>query len=301
MRHSVRMSAAAVSIDQHVIPVANADGSQVELVLTIPADARQALYWIPALGVPMRHYQPLAEALASHGIAVARHEWRGVGSSSVRAARDADWGYAQLLQTDLPASWEAAAAALPDLDWSIGGHSLGAQFSVMFAALNQGAFSNMVLVAGGTPWWTNFTAVRAALFRVMLACVPATGAIAGYFPGRRLGFAGNEARSVMNNWAASARSGHYSIPAHIESHMAMLNLPVLAMWLSEDFYVPRAAVDHLLGKMPNASTEVVVLDAQAVAAPNGKADHFSWMQSPQRIAQRIARWTAAQQQAAALP
>ena len=80
------------------------------------------------------------------------------------------------------------------------------------------------------------------------------------------------------------------------------NLPVLALWLSEDFYVPRAAVDHLLAKMPNAAAEAVVLDAEAVAAPNGKADHFSWMQSPQRIALRIAQWTAAQQhQAAALP
>lgn len=289
---------AAVSIDQHVMPLASADGSQVELVLTTPADAHHALFWLPALGVPMRHYQQLADALAVHGIALARHEWRGVGSSSVRAARGVDWGYAQLLQTDLPASWAAATAALPGLDWSIGGHSLGAQFSVMFAALNPGAFGSMVLVAGGTPWWRNFSAGRAALFRAMLACIPATGAIAGYFPGRRLGFGGNEARSVMNDWAASARGGHYGIPAQIESHIAVLNLPVLAMWLTEDFYVPRAAVDDLLGKMPNAPADIDVLDPATL--PDGKADHFSWMQSPQYIAQRIAHWITAQQQAAAL-
>lgn len=281
---------------QRVVPLANADGSQAELVLTIPANVRHGLFWIPALGVPMRHYQPLAEALAAHGIAVARHEWRGVGSSNMRAARDVDWGYAQLLHTDLPASWDAAVTALPTLDWSIGGHSLGAQFSVMFAALNPGAFASMVLVAGGTPWWRSFSGVRALLFRAILACMPAFGAVAGYFPGRRLGFGGNEARSVMNDWVVSARSGRYSIPPEIESHMATLSMPILAMWLAEDFYIPRAAVDDLLGKMPNASIEVDVLDAAAMM--DGKADHFSWMASPQRMAQRIAQWTANQQQSA---
>lgn len=274
---------------QHVLPLVNADGSQAELVLTVPEDVRHGLFWIPALGVPMRHYQALADALAAHGIATARHEWRGCGSSNMRARRGIDWGYAQLLQMDLPASWDAARSALPTLGWSIGGHSLGAQFATMFAALNPAAFSSLVLVAGGTPWWRNFSGWRAASFRVLLAFLPLTGALVGHFPGRRVGFGGNEARSVMNDWAASARSGHYSIPPEIESHMATLAVPLLAMWLADDLYVPRAAHDDLLGKLPNAVVTTDVLDADAMMGAG--ADHFSWMKSPQHIARRIAQWT----------
>ena len=77
----------------------------------MPVIARRSLLWLPALGVAARHYLPLAQALARRDTAVFLHEWRGHGSSSLRAGRGCDWGYRELLQLDLAAS--EAAVAIP--------------------------------------------------------------------------------------------------------------------------------------------------------------------------------------------
>ena len=91
------------------LPLSSADGHDAVLVARIPQRPRAAVLWLPALGVAARHYLPLAEALAQRGVATFLHEWRGHGSSSLRAGRGTDWGYRELLALDLAAS-EAAMA-----------------------------------------------------------------------------------------------------------------------------------------------------------------------------------------------
>ena len=81
-----------------------ADGHRWTLLARAPQRPRARLLWLPALGVAARHYLPLAEALAARGVDTRLHEWRGNGSSSLRASRTQDWGYRELLALDLPAS-----------------------------------------------------------------------------------------------------------------------------------------------------------------------------------------------------
>ena len=80
------------------------DRHRFSLLLRAPETPRATLLWLPALGVAAKHYLPFAEALAGHGVAVFVHEWRGHGSSSLRAGHGSDWGYRELLEHDLPAS-----------------------------------------------------------------------------------------------------------------------------------------------------------------------------------------------------
>jgi predicted alpha/beta hydrolase len=104
--HSIESIPAAA--EPLVIPVTAADGARYELLAVLPAGAWQRLlYWIPAMGIPARHYLPLAQALATRGIVVVLHEWRGIGSSDRRAGRGCNWGYRELLQDDLPAGMAA--------------------------------------------------------------------------------------------------------------------------------------------------------------------------------------------------
>ena len=111
------------------IALEGADGHRWTLIGHAPASPRAILLWLPAMGVAARHYLPFAEALAARGIAVFLHEWRGHGSSSLRAARDCDWGYRTLLCTDLPAAEAAVDTALPGRPRIVGGHSLGGQLA----------------------------------------------------------------------------------------------------------------------------------------------------------------------------
>src|SRR5471030_925392 len=111
---SANPSIIAMPVEQTVLPVSSVDGSRIELLCVHPAaEWQRLLYWLPAMGVPARHYLPLAEALAAQGVAVVVHEWRGIGSSNRRAGRRCNWGYRELLEDDLPAALSAVRARWP--------------------------------------------------------------------------------------------------------------------------------------------------------------------------------------------
>jgi len=271
-----------------VVPVAIADGARSELLLVLPAQAPSSLlYWLPAMGVGARHYLPLAQALADRGIAVALHEWRGIGSSNRRAGRRCDWGYRELLQQDLPAGVAAARERCPNLPCVLGGHSLGGQLASLYAGLHPQAFAGLALVASGSPYWRRFR--RGAWIGLAYALAPVLAGLVGHLPGRRLGFGGNEARGVIADWSRSGLRGRYAaagMDEDIEALLARLRLPIRALRLCDDWLGPKASIDWLLGKMPESPREVMAISA---ADQGGvPADHFAWMKAPQTIAARLA-------------
>jgi predicted alpha/beta hydrolase len=276
---------ATVVLDES-LRVRSADGVEADLRLVLPArSGAQLLYWLPALGVAARNYAPFAHALAARGIGVALHEWRGAGSSNLRARRRIDWGYRDLLLTDIPAGLAAARHRFGAAGMMLGGHSLGGQLAVLSAALQPQEIAGLVLVASGSPWWPCFQ--RPRLVQAACIAVPAMAWACGRFPGRRLGFGGNEARGVMTDWARSGRSGRYrpaGMAQDLEMMLGRLDLPVRAWRLADDWLGPPASLDWLLDKMPNATRTVRVMDESALGI---KADHFSWMRTPERLAASI--------------
>lgn len=273
-------------------PVRSADGHQAALRARVPDGGNDGLLFVPAMGVAARHYDALARALTAHGVAVAVHEWRGLGSSSLRARRGVDWGYRELLDVDLAASMDAACSGAPRVRWRLGGHSLGAQFAALLAAVDPRAHGIFV-VAGGAPYWRAFPHVQKLVLRGIFGAMNGLGAMSGYFPGRRTGFAGNEARGVIRDWTFTGRHGHYRVPGLARDHEAALHacrLPVLALRFADDWYVPRASLEHLLAKLPRAQVERHELDRAALGGH--KADHFGWMKHPGPVAEFVARWIA---------
>jgi predicted alpha/beta hydrolase len=280
-------AADAQDLRESIVPVVAADGARAELLLVEPSvPAREAMLWLPALGVAARNYLPFARAMASHGVAVALHEWRGAGSSSIRAGRTADWGYRALLLADIPASLAAVRERHATARLRIGGHSLGGQLAALTLALAPTGVAGLVLVASGSPYWRCFR--HAWLIRAFYAAVPAIAATRGYFPGRSLGFGGREARGVMADWSRSGRTGRYAaagIGADLEECLARITSPVIALRFADDWLGPAASLEWLLRKLPAAPRETILLgrsDLGGVAA-----DHFSWLNSPRRVAQAI--------------
>lgn len=276
-----------------VLPLAMADGARAELLCVAPdGEPRDAILWLPAMGVPARHYLPLAHALAAHGVAVALHEWRGIGSSSLRAGRRCNWGYRELLQFDLPAGAAAARAHWPQARMWLGGHSLGGQLACLYAALHPQEAEGIALVASGAPYWRRFR--HGALVGLAYALAPALAALCGHLPGRRIGFGGNEARGVATDWARSGRTGRYAaagLDEDFEQRLAALQLPILAQRLRDDWLGPAASLDWLLGKMPHALRRHEQVTPEDLGGQ--LADHFSWMKTPGHIAAHMAEWIAA--------
>ena len=295
------MDAMTAAPEPAVLPLAMADGARAELLCVAPAgEPREAVYWLPAMGVPAKHYLPLAFALATRGVAVALHEWRGIGSSSLRAGRRSDWGYRELLETDLPAGLAAMRAHWPRARPWLGGHSLGGQLACLYAALHPDEATGLVLVASGAPYWRRFR--HGALVGLAYVLAPALAALLGHLPGRRIGFGGNEARGVTADWARSGRRGRYAaagMAVDFERRLAALELPLLALRLRDDWLGPAASLDWLLGKLPHALRRHELVGPDELGGQ--PADHFGWMKAPDAIAARMADWIASRDAAFAAP
>ncbi|WP_257385247.1 alpha/beta hydrolase family protein [Tahibacter caeni] len=273
--------------------VASGDGHDAQLLLASAANSGPfGLLWLPALGVSARKYRHFAAALAERGCPVALHEWRGHESSNRRAARGCDWGYAELLR-DVAASRAALVAAFPDRRWILGGHSLGAQLAALALARDPADYAGYLLVGSGHPWWRTFPGWHKAGLLVAPVWFRALAALCGYFPGERTGFAGREARGVMQDWAASARSGDYR-PARVdfdaEARLRDLELPALALRLRSDAYAPPASLEHLLAKLPRLQLRRDTIGDDEFSG--GRAGHFDWMREPEPVARRVMEWLA---------
>ena len=279
-----------IPIHEAGLPVTAADGAATQLLWRAPeTSVRDVLYWMPALGVAARHYLPLAEALAGRGIAMAIHEWRGIGSSNRRAGRHMDWAYRQLLELDMPAGIAATRSQWPGMRYWIGGHSLGGQLATVYGALHRQDFSGLALVASGAPYWRQFP--RSWPIGLAYVAAPWLARLVGYLPGRRIGFGGNEARGVIDDWARTGRTGRYAADGmadDMEAKLAALSWPVLTQRMQDDWLVPQPSLDWLLGKMPLAPHRSYILASSDLGGI--PADHFSWMKAPDTIAAHIADW-----------
>lgn len=269
------------------IAVAAGDGHQWRLIGRLPAQPRALLLWLPALGVAARHYEPLADALAATGVGVLLHEWRGNGSSNLRASRQADWGYRQLLALDLPASQAALQQLAGSAPLLIGGHSLGGQLACCHAGQQPHVFAGLWLVASGTPWWRSFPAPLRYGLILVYRFLPWLARRNGSLPGRRVGFGGNEARSLIADWARVGLGNRYAAAgwdADLEAGMARLDVPVEAIVMANDWMAPAGSMQALLARTAGPR-HLQVLAADVLGT---RDDHFSWMKTPGEIARRLA-------------
>lgn len=281
-----------MSVERSVIPLETADGHRFELLATVPDAPRASLIWLPALGVPARHYQAFADALALRGVASFLHEWRGIGSSKVRASREVDWGYREILLHDLPRTQAAVDQHCPAPSTIIGGHSIGAQFAALHLALHPGSSRTLWLVGSGSPYWRNFPAPLRFAFPLAFQFVPWLADRRGLLHGRQFGFAGNESRTLMRDWARIGLSNRYAaagLDVDLELALREVEVDAAAVLLDKDWYAPPSSLRALLHKMPKSSLRMTVLDRRALGV---RADHFAWMKQPRAVVDALLDQTA---------
>jgi predicted alpha/beta hydrolase len=272
------------------LSVVAGDGHATQLRLFGAEPGAPGVLWLPALGVPASKYDGFARALVAEGVACAVHEWRGNGSSSLRARRGNDWGYRELLQDDLPAS---IAALDRGSRWYFGGHSLGGQFAAMAAARQPHRSAGLALVATGVPHSSTFRGRQRLGVGLFARMLPLLTRVAGYYPGQRLGFAGREAGQLMRDWATTVNTGRYGHYGHrddMEVALAALAQPVLGVRMTRDWLVPAASMQALLDKLGRGARSVELFDDARLGA---RADHFRWMREPKALATCIAGWIRA--------
>lgn len=268
--------------------VSAGDGHRWGLLSSVPEAPRTALLWLPALGIGARHYLPFAKALAARGVATHLHEWRGAGSSSLRAGRHCDWGWRELLESDIPASLAALRERHPDLPVIIGGHSLGGQLACCTAGLAPDDIAHLWLVGSGAPWWKAFPHPHRFALPLAYRFLPWLADRCGALPGRRIGFGGREARGLMRDWSRVALTGTYAargLGQDLEAAMARVRVPVTGVVLAEDWFAPESSLRYLLSKLPDAPARIETIGTPALGT---RADHFAWMKHPEAVATTLA-------------
>ncbi|MGI9263971.1 MAG: alpha/beta hydrolase family protein [Gammaproteobacteria bacterium] len=284
----------AIHADQ--VNIAAADGTSciVTFFDRQTAENPPVILCAPALGVSARSYRTLAEHLAADGNIVITADHRGIGESSVRASRTTDFGYAETLSVDWPVLIDTIRSRHPLGPLLILGHSLGGQLGSLYAAIHPDRISGLILVASCSVYYKGWgcPAGLAVLAGTQLAAFIAQ--LMGYFPGKKLGFGGNEARRLMRDWARNARSGRYDIencPQDFENLLGLFDGPVLSISIAGDTFAPPLACNNLTGKLKAAQ---LTKRRVHVAGESGRKRHFDWLRSPSTVCQEIKTWLGSQ-------
>ncbi len=257
-------------------------------------DGAPVILVLPAMGTPASFYQPLALQLCDllQG-PVAIGELPGQGASRMSVRRGASFGYREIVDDCIPAYVEQLLGAFPERPLHIVGHSLGGQLAVLALPRIHDSIAGLVLAACGTAHyraWGRFRLKAMAtvyLVRFLALCLP-------WYPGRRLGFGGDQPRRLMRDWSVNATTGRYSIagdpmgPRGRQAVLDTVSLPVLALCVSGDAVAPRRAAEELLTFIPSARP--THCEIAGVPAHNPWRRHFSWVREAAQASVAIAQW-----------
>jgi predicted alpha/beta hydrolase len=251
---------------------------------------------LPAMGVRGSYYADFAQHLCKAGFHVAVADLRGIDSSSVRASRECDFGYAEILERDLPALTACVRQRFPASSQYFLGHSLGGQLWALYLSANPVAAEGLILIAScnvhylGWHWPTSWYVLGMALVMRSL------GFALGYVPGEKLGFAGTEARTVVRDWSHNCMTGRYEVAnSQIDYETALQRLPrpILAISFETDIYAPPNSVDNLLRKFRSSRVESRRFTKDHPGME--KVTHFNWAKKPQVVVDTISEWISARQ------
>jgi predicted alpha/beta hydrolase len=243
---------------------------------------------LPAMGVDAEYYEPLASSLASAtGAIVRRIPLRSQGN-----ARLGDrYGYREIVEDVVVEVLRQRVAHRSSRIFLLG-HSLGGQLAVLASAALQGELGGLILIAAGTAHHRVWPASQRPRARWTVRCISTITALLPWYPGRWLGFGGNQSRRLMRDWAYNANTGRYRYdgqePGAIERCLRICRMPVLALVLEGDPLAPRGAVEELLGKLPFAAIERRTISGALEDTPWRR--HFTWARKPQEVVACIAGW-----------
>lgn len=245
----------------------------------------------PALGTPARPYQRLAMALQARGVHTLIADWRGMASSSVRAAREVDWGYLDLVDGEASAMLALARRELPNANLHGLGHSLGGQVALLHAArYPHDTLASLMLSASATPHYRAYPFPYRLKVYAFTWLVTAMANTLGVFRGDWLGFGGRQGASLMREWSRFSRSGRLTAlgPRRWDAGPALadLRLPLFVLSMHGDSFAPASAARELAGMTSGSA-----ISEHLKALHNGETPgHFGWLRAPDAVADRVAEW-----------
>ncbi|WP_158827028.1 alpha/beta hydrolase family protein [Mucilaginibacter lacusdianchii] len=274
-----------------MITITHPDGAQNKAAILTSANATITFILLPAMGVKATFYKRFAENLCKSGFNVISADWRGIGSSTMRASRNINFGYQQLID-DIKDLVSLTESQFPNTNKFIIGHSLGGQLGSLFASRFNDAISGLILMTTCSVYykvWQGWDKLR--VLWAGLTFYPVSYLL-GYFPGNKVGFGDREARTVMKDWCRNALTGSYRLTAcdfDYDTALSNLQMPVLAFSVENDKLASKSSVLDFLKKLhPDTPVKHFHLLANDIGiAP---LNHFSWAKKSDVVVLMIKDW-----------
>ncbi len=229
------------------------DGYALSARVYEPSQAPTRVVFVAsAMGVQQRFYEAFATWLTQQGMAVMTFDARGIGASAPTSLRGFKASAKDWATLDMPAAVDAFFQRWPGVPATYLAHSMGGQ---LFGWLdNTERFERALTVAAGTGYWRlNAPKVRWQAPFLWWVLAPISIAVAGYFPGKRLGVIDDVPADAMMQWRRWCLNPDYlSIegPA-VLARYAQVRTPVTAVVMDDDELISPAAVYDLFRLYPN--------------------------------------------------
>ena len=267
------------------------DGARVGIRRVAGAEGAPTILCTAAMGVEAAFYTRFAVSLQALGYEVFTVDNRGLGLSSVEIRRGVDHGFREVVEGDMPAVVQWVRDASRGGPLILLGHSLGGQLNCLYAAAAATKPDAMVLLTCCSVYWGSFRwPIGWGLWLFGLLARGVTE-VMGYWPGRTFGFGRKEPLTLTRDWTHQCRTGRYEprgASLNYEALLRRLEVPILALSFTDDFYAPKAAVEHLLDKMPAAATHHRDLGSDPLRGEG--MSHFSWAKRPDVVSPIIDAW-----------
>lgn len=286
------MSATTITIKN--ISYKNKDNSTNVLnVYSNNTDSNVIFLLLSAMGIASKYYDTLAKHIATQNYIAISTDYKGIGNSSIRPSKKTDYSYTDIVNDDLNNAITTIKTMFPNKKIVVIGHSLGGQMACLHAAKYPKAIDAIILCTSCSVYYKGWIQHNQYAILAKTQFVGLVARFLGYFPGKKIGFGGLEAKSVMIDWSNQARNGNYILVKddfNYEENLKQVTISILAISLEVDDFSPKKAVEYLLDKMPNAKSKehIHIMPNDTV---NDDYNHFNWPKKPEKIFNLMQNWT----------
>ncbi|NMM48772.1 alpha/beta hydrolase family protein [Marinigracilibium pacificum] len=239
---------------QHQFP----DGMNI-LIFNKEEEYESSLLIVPANGVPMLFYFPIAEWIAiNNNVKIVLMDYLGIGKSKPEHPRFIDRSVVDWARKDVSRVIEFIRSELSISRINYLGHSIGGQMiGLIPEAIN---LDKIILIASQSAYYKYWKGLsRLKMITNWYLLIPTLVNTFGYLPGRISGMEDLPPKAALE-WAKWCRSKEYYLDHQNETFFDEIKCPVVSISFSDDNYAPKASVDWLANKFVNARVDRMHFD-----------------------------------------
>lgn len=268
------------TIEAEARSIDNGNGHRLASCWYHPAGTpRGAVLIAPAMGVKQRFYANFASWLAERGFLVVTFDYLGMGQSRQVPLRQLKVDLLDWARHDCSAVLANVAKSAGDMPLYWIGHSVGAQILPLVEGHER--LTRIITIAAGSGYWReNSPQIRRQAWLLWHGLAPLLTAVAGYFPGDRIGAVGDLPAGVIRQWRRWCLHPEYLVGVEGEPMrraFAAVQTPLTSLSFTDDEMMSARNTESLHGFYSGAAKQMRRIAPVEVGAD--RIGHFGFFRN----------------------